>query len=52
VPQQKPRRRQASNLKGRILDYQPAQRSCLFCGKTFNSQGPGNRKCEKCRAKG
>ncbi len=24
------------------------KRSCLMCGKMFNSSGPGNRRCPKC----
>lgn len=26
-------------------------RPCLCCGKRFNSTGPGNRLCQKCRHK-
>jgi hypothetical protein len=26
-----------------------ARRSCLQCGRMFESAGPGNRRCERCR---
>lgn len=38
-------------LKGRVADYRPAKRTCLGCGKPFESQGPGNRQCQRCKAK-
>lgn len=27
----------------------PAMRTCLRCGRRFDSRGPGNRLCRKCR---
>ena len=27
-----------------------AQRLCLQCGEPFDSQGPWNRRCEKCKS--
>ncbi len=32
---------------GHVND-RPARRPCLWCGKTFNSRGPHNRKCPAC----
>jgi Zn finger protein HypA/HybF involved in hydrogenase expression len=46
------RKRGPGKLNGLVADYRPAQRMCLFCGKPFPSQGPGHRKCDKCRSKG
>ncbi|MDJ0631081.1 MAG: hypothetical protein QNJ44_22680 [Rhodobacter sp.] len=30
----------------------PKNRACLTCGETFLSEGPHNRMCKSCRAKG
>lgn len=46
----KPRGRTPQHEKGRVFDYKPAKRTCLFCGKVFDSQGPGNRACQKCKS--
>ncbi len=32
-----------------LNDSKPARRNCLKCGKRFDSRGPGNRICRKCR---
>lgn len=32
----------------RAPEKQIKQRSCLRCGKTFDSWGPGNRLCSRC----
>ena len=29
-----------------------AMRKCLGCGEMFDSTGPGNRKCPKCKPNG
>ena len=38
--------------KPKPLHEKRAQRRCLQCGKLFDSQGPGNRRCEKCKKLG
>lgn len=51
MDEQKPKRgRPRQSELARVLDYRPATRACLICGKPFASQGPGNRQCKKCKA--
>lgn len=40
------------NLAGRVWDVgrEKVERACLRCGKQFDSSGPGNRLCQRCRS--
>lgn len=31
------------------VNYRPARRRCLACGEAFDSEGPHNRRCGKCK---
>ena len=44
-------RRRAKLMAGPIVRANPQRkmRMCLMCGKEFWSDGPGYRRCEKCR---
>lgn len=38
-------------LRGTLADHRPAARRCLGpCGRQFQSLGPANRMCPRCRA--
>lgn len=37
-----------SRVSPLVQTHTPARRTCNWCGKPFDSTGPGNRKCPKC----
>ena len=45
------RNQSSCGCKGTIYRHQPAERTCLMCGKNFISRGPHNRRCVLCKRK-
>jgi len=35
----------------KLKQQEPKSRTCLRCGKKFQSEGPGNRICSSCKGK-